>query len=795
MKILVVDDSPILRTIIREELESGGYEVSEASNGKAALLHIAKTPPDLITLDIDMPELNGFETCQRMIKGFKSHQPNMKAGLPFPIIFVTGNDTFDDRKKGFELGAMDFISKPFVKGELLNAVNKILKPNNRLQDLTALIVDDSPISRQIVKGCLQQEGLHILEAETGIDAYAILCNHLTEIDIIVANFMMPDINGGELCKKIRMELNLPDIPLIILTALNDPTKLLNLFKLGVTDYLIKPFVKEELLARINVHLEQAQLIKRQRKAMQELRKLNTMKDDLIAVCSHDLRSPLNSILGLTDLLLEKKYVEPEDHDRHVQIKASGELLLSLINDILDVSKTSSTSEDQTIKIEPISLVEIAKTSYQAIKLLASRKSQKIDYIQEIEPDESVINGNYNAWIRVINNLLSNAIKFTPEKGTIEMSVKEFDQHHVCIQVRDNGIGIDEKDIPYLFDKYTKASRSGTQGEKSTGLGLSIIKEIIQSNSGEIHVSSRPGHGTSFTIILPKVKPDIEEQSNIEEIPMDFESSEEEEMDSIKALRILMADDYELNRTVIRQYISQTPHKIDTVENGLQAVEAYINNNYDLVLLDIQMPEMDGFEAARQIRSKIAQSAIHNKATRIGIIAMTASDTEQDLKKCLEAGMDDYIAKPVRKDAFFSLLTKWTETIVSANRRFGAIHKATESNDKDHETQYPPLDYEKVLSEFGGDKEFLHDVIHKFIKQLSEQVKRLTLLIQNRVFDDIAKESHAIRGGAANLTAMALSHIASEMEHQAKNKNAATLDQLMKSLELEYNRLDTYITNL
>ncbi|MBF0101956.1 MAG: diguanylate cyclase [Desulfobacterales bacterium] len=260
-KILVVDDSGTMRNLIRRELEIGNYEIIEAENGIMALTKAVKFLPDLITLDLDMPKLNGFETYKKINDQHYATHFTHKSENRIPIIFITANDTVRERQKGFELGAADFIKKPFAQGELLNIVNMILHPKKKLQGLKALVVDDSSVARGIVSDVLEREGIETLRCIDGLEAYTVLKKDIASFDLIVTDFEMPEMNGKTLCKKIRTELKHLDIPIIFLTGISEQGALIELFNVGATDYIVKPFVKEELVARIRVHIERSQLTK------------------------------------------------------------------------------------------------------------------------------------------------------------------------------------------------------------------------------------------------------------------------------------------------------------------------------------------------------------------------------------------------------------------------------------------------------------------------------------------------------------------------------------------------------
>lgn len=272
LQVLVVDDSAAMRMAIREELESGGYGVIEAANGLEALVSACKDrPPDLITLDVEMPGLDGWDTCQKLRSPHYAERIFLYRNSRIPVIFVTGQNTMSERKKGFSVGAVDFITKPFAGGELLEAVDRILKPVALSKGMTALVVEDNVVARQIVADILIQEGLQVIEAKDGLEGYELFSRHSDDIDVVITDLFMPGMNGDALSKKIRKELNRSDLPIICLTAMPDQSELLKVFKAGVSDYLVKPFAKEELLARITVHLERYRLSRQLKEKINDLK--------------------------------------------------------------------------------------------------------------------------------------------------------------------------------------------------------------------------------------------------------------------------------------------------------------------------------------------------------------------------------------------------------------------------------------------------------------------------------------------------------------------------------------------
>lgn len=187
-----------------------------------------------------------------------------------PVIFVTSLDTIEDRRRGFEAGATDFITKPFKEGELLDAVNRILNPLRRLSGMTALLAD-AAASRRVVMDCLAREGVSVIETGDGAEAFEIIADRSDEIDIVLTVCRLPGMNGDELCGRIRNELNLQDLPVVFLPHIDDKSMLLELFKAGATDYLVQPFAKEEFLARLTSHLDRSILNKRLRSTLEKSR--------------------------------------------------------------------------------------------------------------------------------------------------------------------------------------------------------------------------------------------------------------------------------------------------------------------------------------------------------------------------------------------------------------------------------------------------------------------------------------------------------------------------------------------
>ena len=255
--ILVVDDSAVIRRILEKELTDAGYKVVTAANGVEALSILAwmEEPPGLITLDIDMPRMNGFEVCAKL----KEKEGSLKnCSFPvdqIPIIFVSANDSLENRRAGFQLEVIDFISKPFPPGVVSDVVTSIINPRQQFAGQQVLVADDSPSARRIVAIILERLGVQVIEAENGLAALTLMEDGEHSFDMLITDYMMPEMRGDELCRLVRQQSRDNPLPIIIISAFDDQDLILHFFKSGATDYLHKPFIEEELTARLQSHLQ------------------------------------------------------------------------------------------------------------------------------------------------------------------------------------------------------------------------------------------------------------------------------------------------------------------------------------------------------------------------------------------------------------------------------------------------------------------------------------------------------------------------------------------------------------
>ncbi len=377
---------------------------------------------------------------------------------------------------------------------------------------------------------------------------------------------------------------------------------------------------------------------------QELARATRLKDEFLATMSHELRTPLNAILGMTEGMEDETFgpVNAAQHRALHTIEHSGNHLLSLINDILDVAKIEAgqmTLDPQPTKVAQLCAASLAFIHSQAVK-------KRIQVNTDIAPHLPILWLDERRMRQVLINLLNNAVKFTPEGGEITLTASmSSTSQRLHLAIRDNGIGIAEADQSRLFQPFVQIDSALNRQFTGTGLGLALVKRIVELHGGTVSLVSEVGVGSCFTLDLPLVYPSHPSSSSDLVTPMTSSSLAPPIM---SAPLVLLAEDNEANILTISSYLAAKGYRLQTVSNGQEAVDAILADPPDIVLMDIQMPEMDGITAIQKIR-------YHPALAQLPIIALTALAMEGDRERCLQAGATDYLSKPVRLRELLDLI--------------------------------------------------------------------------------------------------------------------------------------------
>jgi two-component system, sensor histidine kinase and response regulator len=363
------------------------------------------------------------------------------------------------------------------------------------------VVDDILRNLQVIGNILEEEGYEISVATSGKEAIEMIEEDIP--DLILLDVMMPEMNGFEVCKYLKGMEKVKDVPVIFLTAKTETEDIIKGFELGGVDYISKPFKKEELLVRIKTHLQlklSKELIIEKNKRLEQL---NKEKNEFLGIAAHDLKNPLSTIKGYAELMEvdAANMTEEETIEYAAQIKSMSEYMFQIIIDLLDMNAI----EEGKMKMNPVDFEVVTVIMNGISKFTAPSQKKNINI--KFEPDNYALSAyaDVGRTLQVLDNLVSNAIKFSPFDKNIYVRAYPYNTDNICIEVQDEGPGISEEDKKKLFGKFTKLTARPTANENSTGLGLSIVKKIIENMGGTIWCESNLGEGASFKFTLPSSK--------------------------------------------------------------------------------------------------------------------------------------------------------------------------------------------------------------------------------------------------------------------------------------------------
>ncbi len=501
-----------------------------------------------------------------------------------------------------------------------------------------LIVDDRPDNLKVLGDILRGEGYKVRPVTSG--AFALQVAGKEKPDLMLLDIMMPGLDGFEVCTRLKADEGLKDVPVIFISALNDTSDIVRALSMGGADYITKPFQTEEVKARVKTQLS----LYRQNI---ELKELLASKDKFFSIIAHDLRSPFTAFLGLTKMMVsELRHLSSDEIEGIAgMLNKSATNLYGLLDNLLQWSLV----QRGIIHFSPEHFLLKNKVFDCITTFFDATRNKEISVDLNI-PDTIEILADEYMFETIVRNLFSNAVKFTVRGGKIFISVVIIKNNFLEISIRDTGIGMPPQLVNRLFFPNEPTGRKGTEGEPSSGLGLTLCKEFVEKHGGRIMAESIEGVGSTISFTIPYF-PVSRFKKGTRSHPQGGEGG-----DAGKNLKILIAEDDDGTSSLIAQALKTFAPDVYKTGKGSEAVELCRNRpDLDLVLMDINMPEMDGYEATRQIR-QFNQNVI--------IIAQTTNALEGVRQKALKAGCDDYIVKPYGQ----GLLTAMIKLHVEKHKR-------------------------------------------------------------------------------------------------------------------------------
>jgi PAS domain S-box-containing protein len=491
------------------------------------------------------------------------------------------------------------------------------------------------------------------------------------------------------------------------------------------------------------------------------------KSDFLSNMSHEMRTPLNAIIGFSDLMLQKNM--PDEMLENLQsIKYSSENLLVLINDILDLSKIEAGK--LSIEKTDFNLKYLLEQSIHLVKVKAIEKNIKLIFNLDERVPENLI-GDPVRLNQILLNLTSNAVKFT-NQGSVSVAVKpiEVDNKNTVIrfEVKDTGIGIRNENLPFIFDSFTQSETYITRKYGGTGLGLAITKKLLHLLDGSIHVQSKENFGTTFTIDIPFHISEKKFHNNIEE--------EEYVYASFESAKILLVEDNIFNQVLISKVLEKWDIKTDIANNGIEAIVLLQKKQYTLILMDMQMPEMNGVEATQHIRDIDSDVLQHD----IPIIGISADAYSESKEKALRAGMDNYITKPFRQKELYQLLTQY----VYPDRN--TVVKKETTTEEQYDTQQS-LNI-KYLKEHLTDESAIKNLLSIYITSTAEGIANLYLAYESREMNELYQAAHKLKSAFRTIGYFNTVKMLKAIEKKSQDDdNYAVLGKMVAMIQSDFNK--------
>lgn len=778
LKILVIDDDKVdLITIIRSISHSGIVaDVESAFSAKDGIEKIKAFNYDLIFLDYLMPDSDGISFL-KILKDL---------GIETPVIFVTSQGDEKIASQAILGGASDYIPKSLltpdgVSQSIRNALKLHESLEQRKKTELALKINANRLSEAQKLAKIGFWELNLIDeavffSEQVYTIFEIEKDSTPSLALLKSRLInAEDVrlfeNNLNLVEKSNSEVKFSHS----LPAKNGTIKYINEYIKCLNDEYNVPF---KILGTIQdvsdqKHIER-ELIKAKELAEQSAR----IKEQFLTNMSHEIRTPMNGIIGFARIL-EGTSLNSDQEQSVKAIKRAGKNLMVIINDILDFSKIEA---DKMI-IEEVNF-SLSKNSNAVIELLSTIAEEKnLKLLYTIDPNiNDFLIGDPTRLSQILINLIGNALKFT-EKGSVELIISQeresATEAFIRFTVKDTGIGIPQDKIDSIFESFNQASNETTRKFGGTGLGLTITRKLIELHGSSITVKSEVGTGSEFSFLI-QYRKDLSGATVISTV-----KKEQLTPDFLKGVKILLVEDNALNQLLAVKVFKKWDKEIDIADNGKIAIDKIEANNYDIILMDIQMPEMDGNELTRYIRNHMGSKS------NVPIIALTAHATLEEEKRCIDNGMDDYLSKPyqfnVLLEKLYNNLIK-TPTIISSDSADQLIVE-TESL----------IDFTYLNDFADGDADFIEKMVHLFMRNSPIALKAILKSSEADDLETLKYEVHKIKSSISLLGILSASNCIEIIEEeininpfgQKRKEEVMHLNEICQSVFIELESLDGF----
>ena len=802
--ILIVDDEKMNLEVLRSIL-SPEYSIYMTKSGVSALEMANTYMPDLILLDIIMPDINGFD----VLKTLKTSERTRA----IPVIIITGLERYENEEKGLELEAADFIRKPFNTKIVKSRVRHHIQSVNQLR-----AIKQYAHSMQLTLSKMEAIANNFRGVIWSVDNSGEITSfngqYLRDIGVT------PSFLIGKNIQVARDKNRHPDIIDNIEKTFREGSQDWQSEVGGVVFHSHTALMRDNdgnVMGIVGSSYNVTELIRLHQEleaAVKAAETANRSKSSFLARMSHEIRTPLNAVLGISEIELQNKTLAQDVKEAFARIYNSGNLLLGIINDILDMSKIEAGKLELFQAEYDVSSIINDTVFLNMIKY----ENKPIEFILNV--DENVPSALYGDELRIkqiLNNLLSNAFKYT-EAGEVELSLnadyspdlpanKSGDSVTLVISVRDTGQGMTEDQLSKLFDEYSRFNPEANRTTEGTGLGMGITQNLVHLMNGEIFAESESGKGSLFTVRLPQGRTTAsllgrEAAEKLRQFRLSYETKTKNIQivrEMIPYGKVLVVDDMDMNLYVTKGLLSLYGLQIDTALSGHEAIEKIKTNAYNIVFMDHMMPGMDGIEATREIRKWEEEEyqrkngelpeGVCEEDFRLPIIALTANAVSGVKEMFLANGFNDFLSKPIPTQELDEIIKKWLspEKIMPGILPHDSIShdsiphddkplatNVEEPADKKHDSflddigKTGEINTEIGLEQLSGDKDRYRSTLEIFHKKIIPECNGMSSSLGANDLNRFNISIHAMKAMLAIIGAQALSNEALEMETASKN---------------------------